>query len=57
MEELIAELMNRAGLSEAQAKAAAQVFADWLTHDAKRKKVLAAVVASTVSSAVVTGAF
>ena len=54
MDELIRDLVERAGLPEAQAKEAAKVLAEWLAHEDKRKKLIAAVVASTVASAVVT---
>ena len=54
MDDLIKELIERAGLSEEQAKAVAEVVVEWVKDDDKRKKVLAATVASTVASAVVT---
>lgn len=54
MDELVKELMNRAGLSEEQAKAAAEVVVEWVKDEDKRKKILVATVASTVASAVVT---
>ncbi len=54
MDELVKELMDRAGLSEEQAKAAAEVVVEWVKDADKRKKILAATVASTVASAVVT---
>jgi hypothetical protein len=56
VDELIKELQERVGLSEAQAKAAAEVIAEWLRDDDKRKKVMIAAVATTTASAVVTGA-
>ena len=56
MDDLIMELVDRAGLSEDQAKAAAEVVVEWVKDEDKRKKILAATVASTVASAVVTGA-
>ncbi len=56
MDELIKELQERAGLSEEQAKAAAEVVAEWLRDDDKRKKVMITAVATTTASAVVTGA-
>ena len=56
MDELIQELITRAGLTEAHAKAAAEVFAKWLKDEKKREKVVAAAVATTIASAVVTGA-
>jgi hypothetical protein len=54
MNELVKELMDRAGLTEEQAKAAAEVIVEWVKDEDKRKKILAATVASTVASAVVT---
>jgi hypothetical protein len=54
MDELVKELMDRAGLSEEQAKAAAEVAVEWVKDEDKRKKILAATIASTVASAVVT---
>lgn len=54
MDELVKELMDRAGLSEEQAKAAAEVVVEWVKDEDKRKKILVATVASTVASAVVT---
>jgi nucleoid DNA-binding protein len=54
MDELVKELMDRAGLSEEQAKAAAEVVVEWVKDEDKRKKILAATVGSTVASAVVT---
>jgi polyhydroxyalkanoate synthesis regulator phasin len=56
MDDLIKELVDRAGLSEEQAKAAAEVVVEWVKDEDKRKKILTATVASTVASAVVTGA-
>jgi polyhydroxyalkanoate synthesis regulator phasin len=56
MDDLIKELVERARLSEEQAKAAAEVVVEWVKDEDKRKKILAATVASTVASAVVTGA-
>jgi len=56
MDDLIKELVDRAGLSEEQAKAAAEVVVEWVKDEDKRKKILAATVASTVASAVVTAA-
>ena len=53
MDELIRDLIERAGLTEAQAKASAQVVIEWLRHDERRKKILAASVASMVASGVV----
>ena len=54
MDELVKELMDRAGLSEEQAKAAAEVVVEWVKDEDKRKKILVATVSSTVASAVVT---
>ena len=54
MDDLIKELVDRAGLSEEQAKAAAEVVVEWVKDDQKRKKILTATIASTVASAVVT---
>jgi len=54
MDDLIKELVDRAGLSEEQAKAAAEVVVDWVKDADKRKKILAAAVATTIASAVVT---
>jgi polyhydroxyalkanoate synthesis regulator phasin len=54
MDDLIKELVDRAELSEEQAKAAAEVVVEWVKDEDKRKKILAATVASTVASAVVT---
>ena len=48
MDELVKELMDRAGLSEEQAKAAAEVVVEWVKDADKRKKIIAATVASTV---------
>jgi hypothetical protein len=56
MDDLVKELMKRADLSEAQARAAARVMGEWLKDERRRKKLLAAVIASTVGSAIVTGA-
>jgi len=55
MDELIKELVDRAALSEEQAKAAVEVVVDWVKDEDKRKKILAAAVATTIASAVVTG--
>ena len=54
MDDLIKELVDRAGLSEAQAKAAAEVVVEWVKDEDKRKKILGAAVAATIASAVVT---
>jgi hypothetical protein len=53
MDELVDELKKRVGLSDAQAKATARVVAEWLKHDDKRKKLIAAATASLVASGVV----
>jgi inosine-uridine nucleoside N-ribohydrolase len=54
MDDLVKELVDRAGLSEAQAKAAAEVVVEWVKDEDKRKKILAAAVATTIAAAVVT---
>ncbi len=54
MDDLIKELVDRAGLSEQQAKVAAEVVVEWVKDEDKRKKILAAAVATTIASAVVT---
>jgi hypothetical protein len=54
MDHLVKVLMDRAGLSAEQARAAAEVMIEWVKDEDKRKKILAATVASTVASAVVT---
>lgn len=54
MDELIKELKDRAGLSDEQARAAAEVVAEWMKDEDKRKKVIAATLASTIAAAVVT---
>ena len=56
MDELIKDLQERAGLSEAQARAAAEVIVEWMKDEDRRKKVITAAVATTIASAVVTGA-
>jgi nucleoid DNA-binding protein len=56
MDELIKALKERADLSENQAQRAAQVVADLLKDDEKRKKIVLAAMATTIASAVVTGA-
>jgi hypothetical protein len=53
MDDLIRDLVDRAGLSEEQARAAAEVVVDWVNDEDKRKKILAAL-ATTIASAVVT---
>jgi hypothetical protein len=54
VDELIKELKDRAELSDEQAKAAAEVVAEWMKDEDKRKKVIAAALASTIAAAVVT---
>jgi hypothetical protein len=54
MDELIRELVERTGLTEQEARAAAQVLVEWVKDEDKRKKILAAAVATTIASAVVT---
>jgi hypothetical protein len=54
MDDLIRELVDRAGLSEEQVKAAAEVVVEWVKDEDKRKKILAAAVPTTIASAVVT---
>lgn len=49
MDELVKELVKRAGLTEDEAKAAARVVVDWLKHDDNRRKIIAA---ATLASAV-----
>lgn len=51
MDELIKRLVDKAGLSEAQAKAATKEVVEWLKHEDNRKKILAAA-SATVASAV-----
>jgi hypothetical protein len=43
-DDLIKELVDRAGLSEEQAKAAAEVVVEWVKDEEKRKKILIAAV-------------
>lgn len=53
MDELIKVLMEKAGLTEAQAKAAAKAVIDYMKHDDNRKKVVALAGASAaIASAV-----
>lgn len=53
MDELIEKLMKEAGLTEAQARAAVDVFVDYMKHEDNRKKVVAlAASAATIASAV-----
>jgi nucleoid DNA-binding protein len=51
MDELIKELIEKAGLTEAQAKAAVQVFIDYLKEEKNRNKAvtLAAMAATTAA--------
>ena len=57
MDELVKELVERAGLTEEQAKAAAEVFLRDLQDEDKRKKLVAlAASAATIASAVAVGA-
>jgi hypothetical protein len=56
MDELIKDLVENAGLSEAQAKAAAEVVARQLRDEEKRKTIIAASLATVIASSVVTGA-
>jgi polyhydroxyalkanoate synthesis regulator phasin len=50
MDDLAKELVKRAGLTEDEAKAAARVVVEWLKHDANRKKIIAAALASAVAA-------
>ncbi len=52
MDDLIKDLMEKAGLTEEQAKAALQVFLAYIKHDDNRKKVVQAAAAATIASAV-----
>ena len=52
MDDLIKELVEKAGLSEEQARAALQVFLAYIKHDENRKKVVTAAVAATTASLV-----
>lgn len=52
MEDLIKELVEKAGLTEEQSKAAVAVFLAYVKHDENRKKVVQAAAAATVASAV-----
>jgi hypothetical protein len=56
VDELIKELQERAGLSEQEARAAADYFLELLRDDDRRKKAVLAAMAATTASAVVTGA-
>jgi len=51
MDELIKILVEKAGLSEAQAKAATKEVVEWLKHEDNRKTILAAA-SATIASAV-----
>jgi nucleoid DNA-binding protein len=55
MDELVQELVAKAGLDDAQAKAAVEVFLEYMKHEEHRKKVIQAAVATTIASAVVVG--
>jgi polyhydroxyalkanoate synthesis regulator phasin len=52
MDELVKELVAKAGLNEEQAKAAVDVFLAYIKHDENRKKVIQAAMAATIASAV-----
>lgn len=53
MDDLIKDLIEKAGLTEEQAKAALEVFLAYIKHDDdKRKKIVQAAAAATVASAV-----
>ena len=52
MDDLIKDLIEKAGLTEEQAKAALQVFLGYIKHDENRKKVVQAAAAATIASAV-----
>jgi nucleoid DNA-binding protein len=51
MDELIKVLIEKAGLSEAQAKAVTKEIVEWLKHEDNRKTILAAA-SATIASAV-----
>jgi len=53
MEELEKELIEKAGLTEQQAKAAVKVFLGYIKDEENRKKVVLAAAAATIASAVV----
>ncbi|HEX6128856.1 MAG TPA: hypothetical protein VF071_07545 [Candidatus Limnocylindria bacterium] len=55
MDDLIRELRERAGLSEDQAKRAADVVAGLLKDEEKRKKIIAAAVTAATTSVVFSG--
>ena len=52
MDDLIKDLIEKAGLTEDQAKVALHVFLDYIKHDENRKKVVQAAAAATIASAV-----
>ena len=52
MDNLIKDLIEKAGLTEEQAKASLQVFLAYIKHDENRKKVVQAAAAATIASAV-----
>jgi nucleoid DNA-binding protein len=52
MEELEKELIEKAGLTEQQAKAAVTVFLAYVKDEENRKKVVLAATAATIASAV-----
>ena len=51
MDDLVKELMEKAGLNQEQAEAAAKVFVDYMKHDGNRKKItsIAALAATTAA--------
>lgn len=55
MDDLVNELMEKAGLTREQAEAAAKVVVDYMKHDDNRKKItsLAALAATTAAVNVV----
>lgn len=52
MDDLIKDLIDKAGLTDEQAKAALQVFLAYIKHEENRKKVVLAAVAATTASLV-----
>ena len=52
MDDLVKDLIEKAGLTEEHAKAALQVFLAYIKHDENRKKVVQAAAAATIASAV-----
>ena len=52
MDDLIKDLIEKAGLTEEQAKTALKVFLAYIKHDENRKKVVQAAAAATIASAV-----